>query len=204
MGIDGIDIGSLASLGIPDLRVVTENGEVIGVRGQCLACRKNRWHFDAVLGAGVSTIIDLRTGDYRNDLLFLCEKNGIGYYHIPIDKKHTPAHEIISRLPLLIEALSCRNFYISCTQGLHRTDTALALHFMFNPKAVDPPLMYGHVIGGRFKSGEVYGRVGSVFHSLTEEDKAMLGWDEAFEAGFSERKSVLSAAQEQLINPAQI
>lgn len=193
-----IDIDTLTSFGIPDLRAITENGEIIGIRGQSLSCRKNRRHIESLKNVGINTIIDLRTGDYRNDLLFACESKGLKYCHIPIDKKHTPATEIIKRLPSLIESISGHNFYISCTQGLHRTDTALALYFLFNPKAYEAPLMYGHVIKGKFRSDEIFGRVGSIYHSLTEENKTILGWDEAFAEKFAERKNLLITAQEKL------
>ena len=126
----GIDIDTILSLGIPDLHVLAEDGSVFGIRGQSLACKRNRRHLEPVRDAGISTIIDLRTGDYRNDLLFACERLGMEYRHIPIDKKHTPGTGIIKRLPLLIGSINSGNFYISCTQGLHRTDTALALYYL--------------------------------------------------------------------------
>jgi len=195
----GIDIDTILSLCIPDLHVLAEDGSVFGVRGQSLACKRNRRHLEPVRGAGISMIIDLRTGDYRNDLLFACERLGMEYRHIPIDKKHTPGTEIIKRLPLLISSISHGNFYISCTQGLHRTDTALALYYLFSPDAIDPPLMYGHVISGVFRSGEIYGRAGSVYHCLTEGDKKVLGLDDAFPERFAERKRLLTAAQSALM-----
>jgi hypothetical protein len=195
MRTNKIDIDFLMKIGILNLRAITENDEIIGVRGVSLSGGKRRKYLKAVKAAGIDTVIDLRTADHTDNFTSACEANELKCYHIPIDKKNTSPKEIIKNLPLLIDIMEQQNFYIACAQGLHRTDIALALNYLFNPKAQKPPIMYGHIKNGVFRYDDIFGRANSIFNNLTTNDKNSLGWDEAFEKNYSERKKLLTAMQ---------
>jgi len=193
---NNIDIDALMMLDILNLKAIIENDEIIGIRGVSLSGSKRRRYLKAVKNAGINNIIDLRTADHTDNFESACAENGLRCYHIPIDKKNTPAEEIIKNLSLLMDIISQRNFYIACAQGLHRTDIALALNYMFNPKVQEPPIMYGHIKNGIFRYDDIFCRTNNIYRNLTEEDKISLGWDEAFNKNYGERKKLLIAKQE--------
>lgn len=96
------------------------------VRGETLWASRNRKYLSSVKEAGVDTIIDFRTADYTDMFSEFCDKKGLDYRHFPIDKANVADEEIFKVMPILFELLDKHNCYISCQQGLHRTDIALA------------------------------------------------------------------------------
>ena len=189
-----IDMEKLAALGIPNLRAVTENGVIIGVRGESLSGR-NRRHLWAVKKCGIDTIIDLRTVDHTMKFKPVCEAARFQYYNFPVDQSYTSDEEVLRNLPLLIKAIKQGGFYLACALGLHRTDIALALCWLFVPQSREPPILYGHHRDGSFKCEDIFRRANSLYRVLTREDKSRLHWDEAFDMGFEQRKKLLTAAQ---------
>ena len=190
-----IDLNALTALGIPNLRAITENGIVIGVRGETLSGR-NRKYLWSVKKAGIDTVIDLRTPDHTGKFAPACEAAGFGYYNFPVDPAYTSDEEVIRNLPKLIKTIEQGGFYLACALGLHRTDIALALCWLFNPYAQEIPILYGHHRNGIFKCEDIYRRANSVYGNLTDEVKNSLGWDETFDRDFGKRKKILAAAQE--------
>jgi len=189
-----IDMDKLIAFGIPNLKAVKENGTIIGVRGESLS-GKNRKYLWAVKKAGIDSIIDLRATDHSRSFKSICEAAGYSYLHFPVDQAHTSDEKIIQNLPLLIETINQGGFYIACAMGLHRTDIALALCWLFNPKAQEPPILHGHHRNGIFRFEDIYRRANSVYRSLTGEDKAAWGWDEDFNRDFNARKKILTRMQ---------
>ena len=194
-----IDVESISSLNIPELRFITENSTVIGVRGRTLSAPKRRWVLPKMKAAGIETIIDLRAGDHSDNYPVVCEEVGLEYFHFPIDRSRTPDAIIIAKLPDFIRIISNGGFYISCALGLHRTDIALSLYYLFNPKAQEPPVLYGQIKeDGTLKYDDIFQRVGSVYHYLTEDDKDRLGWDDSINTEFVKRKKNLLEQQKRL------
>ena len=141
--------------------------------------------------AGISTIIDLRAGDSSNSFNDACKDAGLDFLHFPIDKFRTPSALIIKNLPTFIRTIDAGGFYIACALGLHRTDIALSVYYLFNPEVCEPPVLYGRVRDGKLKYDDIFQRAGSIYHNLTDADKILLGWDDAFDNEFHNRKKIL-------------
>ena len=194
-----IDADQLLGLNIPNLRLITRNGIAVGVRGESLSGR-NRRYLWAVKKCGIDTIIDLRTADHTMKFRPACEAAGYQYFNFPVDQSYTFDEEVLRNLPLLIKTIDQGGFYLACALGLHRTDIALTLCWLFVPQAQEPPILYGHHREGTFKCEDIYRRANSLYRALTQEDKDRLGWDEVFDKGFEQRKKLLTTTQNNYID----
>ena len=190
----------LSSYKILNLHFIAKGDEIIGVRGQTLSASKKRWLLKEIKTAGIETLIDLRAGDHSDSFRVACMDAGLKYFHFPVDRFRTPDAVIINNLPAFIETINSGGFYIACALGLHRTDIALSLYYIFNPEAQEPPVLYGHIRDGKLQYADIFQRAGSIYHSLTETDKSRLGWDESFEQEFVRRKKMLLERQEVYFN----
>ena len=194
-----INIDILSSYNIPNFKVITSNSITIGARGQTLSAPKRRWILEKMNSAGISTIIDLRAGDSSNSFHNACNEAGLSFLHFPVDKFRTPSAVIIENLPSFIKAIDTGGFYMSCALGLHRTDIALSLYYIFNPLAQEPPVLYGHFRDGKLWYDDIFQRIGSIYHSLTEADKKHLGWDDTLDKEIVSRKRNLIEHQEKYL-----
>ena len=130
-----------------------------GVRGETLSRRCHMGQtLERVRDAGVKVVIDSRTADHNDRFARRCADIGIVYHHIPTDAQIMPPEELFETLPRLFETLDGDGFYISCQQGLHRTDIALALYYYFhNDREV--PEMFGHYKKRAFRCDDIGCRV---------------------------------------------
>jgi len=190
-----MDIGKLSSLNITNFKPITINSEVIGFRGVTLSAPKRRWVLNEIGECGIHTYVDLRAGGRSDSFPLDCEKAGLKYVHLPTDKFRTPDAVIISNLFALAEIITEGGFYISCVLGLHRTDMALSLHYLFNPQINEPPILYAPLDDGRLRYRDIFQRAGSVYSSLSKEDKELLGWNDSFKKEFLSRKITLKEFQ---------
>lgn len=146
-----------------------------GYRGCSLSSKRNQWALPKFFEAGITTIIDLRTADHTDRFQHQCETIGFEYYHFPLDSKNTPTGVIVAYLPELIRVIDRGNFYIACAMGLHRTDIALSLYYLFHPKSEAPiPELIGHKQdNGKVKSEDIFCRANAIFTIIgNEESKA--------------------------------
>ena len=162
-----------------------------GLRGESLSSRKNRHFIPAVKKLGITQIIDLRTADHSEKFKNTVEKDGLGYSHFPIDANATSTREIINYLPSLIKQIDEGNFYIACAQGLHRTDIALSMYYLFNPRAEKPPVLYGYKRSDGLHIDAIMQRANSIFRELTEDDRKKLGLENFDEKAFKKKKQTL-------------
>lgn len=171
---------SIHELKIDNLHPTINNG----YRGCSLSSNRNRWALPKFFEAGVTTIIDLRTADHTERFRRQCEEIGFEYYHFPLDSKNTPTEEIVAFLPELIRIIDRGNFYIACAMGLHRTDIALSLYYLFNPNQEVPiPELVGHKLdNGELKYEDIFRRANSIFTAIK---------DDSDKAEFAERKKRL-------------
>lgn len=167
--VDSMDFRKLEGLGIRNLHSVFERG----ARGETLA---KGCHMAGTVGrlmeAGVSTVVDLRTADHNDKLSRKCCETGLGYFHIPIDAHATSAEDIRQNLPRLFSVLDGDGFYVSCQQGLHRTDIALALYYFFHDPGIVPE-MIGHRMKGGFRCDDIMRRINAMrafFPEVDEDD----------------------------------
>ena len=103
-----------------------------GVRGTTLSSRHNICHWQTVVDSGIQTIIELREDDHSDRLCRLCEQYGIRYFAFPMDSHSVPNEVIASRMQEFFELIDNGDFYIACAMGLHRTDMALSIYWMFH------------------------------------------------------------------------
>lgn len=180
-----IDSTRIFSFNIPNLHQISTTG----LRGESLSSKKNRKFLYPISSSGITTIIDLRDKYTSEKYPELCQKHGLKYINVPIDSASIDDKVIIQNLPKLFEIINNENYYIACALGLHRTDIALALNYIFNPTEHDIPEMYGHQIDGIFKSEDILRRINSIKRNLTTEDLQNFGWDNSFDETFQTRKA---------------
>ncbi len=159
-------------LELPIENIARVSGHI--VRGETLWASRNRKHIDSVKEAGVDCIIDFRTADFTDKFSDVCASKGIEYRHVPIDKANLPDEELLKSLPELFDMLDNRNCYISCQQGMHRTDIALAIYYMFHDIPFVPDLR-GHKKNGNLRCDDIMRRINSLYAALTPELKVLLG-----------------------------
>ena len=150
-----MEIEKLRKLGIRNLHPVFGRG----VRGETLARRGLLGNaLECVRDAGVKVVVDFRTADHNDRIARRCADVGIVYHHIPVDAAVRPQEVLYADLSLLFDLLDEDGFYISCQQGLHRTDIALALYYFFhNDNQV--PVMFGHRTKGFLRCDDIMRRI---------------------------------------------
>ena len=200
MNTSKIDNDGLLSCNIPNLKLIKDNSIAIGARGQTLSSSKKRGMLTKIKAAGIQTVIDLRAGDHSDSFPEACQLAGLDYLHFPVDRFRTPDSVIIKNLPIFMQTINRGSFYISCALGLHRTDIALSLFYIFNLKANEPPILYGHVTDGKLKYDDIFQRAGSVFHNLTLQDRTYLGLIDFTKQELEYRKKTLLLAQRGYFN----
>lgn len=178
----------LKNLGIPNLQFIENNS----VRGESLAHKRNIGYLSEIKASGIEQIIDLKTSDYSNKFKNKVESNGMTYFHFPIDAEKTPTRYIIEQLPAFFEKINKGKFYIACAQGLHRTDIALSINYLFNKDAGDiPPILYGHRRQNGLRCDDIFKRCNNIFASLTSSDREKLGLTEYTVEDYKKRKRKL-------------
>lgn len=153
-----IDFARLSELGVRNVHPVFGRG----ARGETLArrCHMGRT-LERVRDAGVGTVVDLRTADYNDRLPRRCAAVGLAYLHVPVDARTMPPADLAAALPALFNVLDGSGFYVSCQQGLHRTDVALALHFFFHDDR-EAPQMVGHRTKGFLRCDDLMCRMNAM------------------------------------------
>lgn len=177
---------SILELPIENISRVTGNI----VRGETLWASRNRWCLDKVREAGVDVVIDFRTADFTERFSQLCSNKGIEYHHFPIDKAVQSDCDMLNYLPKLFDLLDTRNCYISCQQGLHRTDIALSLYYMFHRPDLVPDLI-GHKKKGILRCDDIMRRINSLYSFLLEKKNDKCGIKVFNEAEFRRRRKLL-------------
>jgi len=145
-----------------------------GVRGTTLSSRHNMRHWQTVVDSGIRTIIELRDEDHSDRLCRMCEIHSICYFAFPMDSYSVPNEVIASRLQEFFELIDNGDFYIACAMGLHRTDMALSIYWMFHgaDNAMKPPILRGHIADGKLVldrlNNKVFRRLNSLYAYLMD------------------------------------
>jgi hypothetical protein len=139
-----------------------------GVRGTTLSSRHNMRHWQTVVDSGIRTIIELRDEDHSDRLCRMCEIHGIRYFAFPMDSHSVPNEVIAPRLQEFFDIIDNGNFYIACAMGLHRTDMALSIYWMFHgaDNGMNPPILRGHIANGKLISDRLNNKVFRRLNSL--------------------------------------
>ena len=152
--------------------------------------------------AGLKQVIDLRQ-DYKGDRYKeTCEGNGIAYYHYPVHKGKETIANMVKEFPKFCELIDRGDFFISCAQGLHRTDIALCTYWVFYgaDKGKEPPVLVGYLKEKGHDTGKIFHVLNSFYDYLTEQN----GKEPMSIEAFKERKGIIhqmsqSVTREQLI-----
>ena len=143
-----------------------------GVRGTTLSSRHNMRHWQTVVDSGIRTIIELRDEDHSDRLCRMCEIHGIRYFAFPMDSHSVPNGVIAPRLQEFFEIIDNGDFYIACAMGLHRTDMALSIYWMFHgaDNGMKPPILRGHIADEKLVldrlNNKVFRRLNSLYAYL--------------------------------------
>ncbi len=186
-----INYAELTKINIPNLQLLNNKG----VRGETLSSKSPKV-LKYIKECGIDTIVDLRTTDYTKAFKDKCNKLNIEHIHIPIDKKLVPDREILDSLPVLFRVMERGKYYIACAQGKHRTDIALAINYVFNPKQKVPPFMSGHTKNHVTDMADINRRLNSLYKAMTKNDREKLGWPENYDVEFQRKKRVLKTYSE--------
>ena len=141
-----MDIQKAIETQIPDIHPVYG-----GIRGRTLSSRKQQHAWKQIIESGVKTIIDLRDTDKSHSLPDSCAMSGIEYFHYPVDNEATTIMRMVENLPEFCERIDRGDFYIACAMGLHRTDIALCVYWLFY--GADRGLQAPEIVGYRQKDG---------------------------------------------------
>lgn len=182
-----MDFVALENLGIGNLQSVFGRG----ARGEMLARGRHMGTtLERIRDAGVRTVVDLRTADHNDKLSRRCAEVGLAYWHLPVDARTVGPEALSAVLPRLFRILDGDGFYLSCQQGLHRTDIALALYYFFHaPDEI--PEMVGHRTKGFLRCDDIMRRINAMrpFFPETDESvfaerrKRFLAFNRVFPAG---------------------
>lgn len=154
--IVGLDHAAIMATGVADLAPVYD-----GYRGRTLSSPRQAKAWPALVASGIRQVIDLRA-DYTADIYSrLCSHYGVEYFHYPVAEDEESVHSMVVGFDELCRLLDAGKFYISCAMGLHRTDIALCLYWVFHAanKGYPPPLLKGYV-------GSTSGRIGKLMRML--------------------------------------
>ncbi len=176
----------LTKLKIPNLRLIHNNS----LRGEALSSKKNRWALKKIKALGIENIIDLRDKYTSKNYAQLCAQENLNYFHFPIDSSSIDDETIIQNFPLMFNILNKGRYYIACAQGLHRTDIALALNYVYNPNCKDIPAMAGHK-QDNMDINDIKRRINSIYKKISDEQLKKLGWQNDARSKILERKEKL-------------
>ncbi len=137
-----MNIGRLIQARIPDIAAVYG-----GVRGRTMSSKHQRYAWPALVEAGVKTVIDLRAADKSDRLPKLCAEYGVHFFHYPVDNDWKTITSMVETFPEFCQFIDEGDFYIACSTGLHRTDTALLIYWMFYAadRGLAQPELHGYL-----------------------------------------------------------
>lgn len=174
---------------IPDLAPVYG-----GARGRTMSSRHQAYAWRALKEAGVTTIIDLREKDHTDRLPALCEEYCMQYFYYPVDTAAETIAQMVELFPQFCELIDADNFYIACAMGLHRTDIALNVYWLFHAadQGIQPPAIRGY----RQEDGHTIDKLNRVLNALYAAFAVRNGIEPMSQQTFKERKnSILKQSQ---------
>ena len=180
-----LNIERLIQTGIPDIAPVYG-----GVRGRTMSSRHQAYAWPAIKEAGVKTIIDLREMDRSDKLPYLCQYNGLAYFHYPLDNHARTIARMVALFPQFCEEIDKGDFYIACAMGLHRTDIALCTYWLFYAadKGIAPPPIRGYRQEDGHDTNKIMRVLNAFYQYKTEQD----GIEPMPVELFKERKKIIN------------
>ena len=180
-----MNIECVLQTNIPDLASVYG-----GIRGRTMSSSHQAYAWKAMREAGLKQVIDLRQ-DYKGDKYKdTCGANGIAYYHYPVHKGKETITNMVRNFRTFCELIDQGDFFISCAQGLHRTDIALCTYWVFYGanKGKEPPALVGYLREKGHDAGKIFHVLNSFYNLYTE----LNGAEPMPIEVFKERKNVIN------------
>ena len=178
-----LDIARLKNLGIKHFRLIDSNS----VRGVTLANQRPSLLSD-LKECGINTIIDLRSegGELKVKMPIFNVPNAT---KLSIDERHKQNKEFVDNLPKFFEKMNSGKYYMACLLGLHRTDLAVTLNYLVNPKEpVTPPTLSHMFMKEETNLTNKYiGAIKNLIKNLSPKDREFLNLPENFNEIFSSR-----------------
>ncbi len=193
------DYQAIKDLDITNACITTDRK---GVRGSSVFNKVNLKKLAGVRDAGIKQIIDLRAESNEEKCKYILGKAGLDYTLFPIYYAKTFNNEEIkntlSRFPKFLSSMDKGNYYIGCNMGTNRTDVAIGLNYLFNPKEKIVPVFEAD---NTIKSLEMTRQIANTIlrkqdgeYKYTDEEYIKsLGWKdlETFEETFKARNKAL-------------
>ena len=164
-----LDIEKALATGIPDIHPAYG-----GLRGRTLSSHRQYHAWGKLVKAGLKQVIELRADYTSNYYQNLCEKSGVEFFRYPVAKDMSSIMEMVNLFPRLCELIDRGNFYIACAQGLHRTDIALCLYWVFHAadKGIAPPPLRGYLEEEGRTPDKIIRALNAFYKCKTERDGA--------------------------------
>lgn len=123
---------------------------------------------------GINAVIDLRApNECSQKIKDTCKNNDIEYINIPIDDMNWSQSQI-AYIPKFIKAMNEGKNFVGCANGEARTDLAMAINYICNPKQNEiPPFYFGNGSSGRVS---ISNNMNLIFKNLDESTIKELGW----------------------------
>lgn len=137
-GARDIDAESLKALHINHFRFIDANS----VRGVTLS-EESTDVLKKLKECGIEKVIDLRNDIERSPKYAQdCANIGLKYLSFQVNPNAVNSVVNLQQLPKFFKAMNDGRCYIACKLGLHRTDFAVTLNYLLNPKEpVSPPVL---------------------------------------------------------------
>lgn len=171
-------------LNIENFAITTDE---TGIRGSSPFSRKGRKVIAKLKDYGIKRVIDLKSDGDPLKNGEICAKSGLEYMKFPIAYDEKWTQENIDLIPEFVETLKKGDFYIGCATGMHRTDTALALNYFFNPHPLSVPKLEAGTSKNKTTAiaNKIFSAVNDICYTdkkmgiprLSEEFATKLGWD---------------------------
>lgn len=160
-----MDFNRLIRTNIPDLAQVYG-----GARGRTMSSRHQSYAWPALVGSGITQVIDLRKADSSKKLPRLCDKYKIEYFHYPVDNDKETIVKMVELMPELCKRIDKGNFYIACAMGLHRTDITLCVYWVFYgaDRGIEPPILRGYTAEKGFTTNKIMRILNAIYQYITE------------------------------------
>lgn len=197
-----LDIGRLKNLGISHFRLIDSNS----VRGVTLANQRQNL-LTELKECGVNTVIYLRPeGGEESKYAQACNKNGLNYFNLKIrdnmpifnapfsgkmtmEERREAIKKFVNQMSEFFKMMDDGKVYMACLLGLHRTDLAVTMNYLLNPKEPTTPPTLSHMFFPEETNltNKYIGKVKNMLKNLTSADREYLKMPEHFSDIFDAR-----------------
>lgn len=162
-----LDTEKILATHIPDLAPVYG-----GFRGRTLSSARQHYAWRPLVDAGIRQVIDLRADYTSSAYKTRCEEFGIKYFHYPVVRGGKFECQMVELFPEFCSIIDKGRFYIACAHGLHRTDIALCLYWVFYAadKGIAPPPICGYRIDKGLDTHKIMRALNAMYNYLEKRD----------------------------------